>query len=189
MEKNIFSTIETLQPLFEGANVFLQTIVLIATIVAIPWVSAVFLHDLAERRRERSRHIYHMVDHSFRENLALALAHPRLDWGDFEHPDGPQELSGDERIQQQLLYDIFTSSFEICYLTFLDNHDDPKFRRQWEAWREYMLRCFRKRPYREWLKFVGLLDEGTHPFDPRFCDELRNIYRESESAYRNEGQN
>lgn len=163
----------------EMSNLFLQSVMLMATIVAIPWVSIAFLSDLAERRRERARNIYHMVDHSFRENLALALAHPRLDWGDFEHPDGPQLLTGDERIQQQFLYDIFTSSFEICYLTFLDNQDDQKFRRQWEAWRDYMRRCLRKSPYRDWLEFVGLLDGSGSPYDPRFCEELRRIYAES----------
>lgn len=166
-------------PILEELNLVLQTAMLLATIIAIPWVSWAFLQDLAERRRERARQIYHMVDHSFRENLALALAHPRLDWGDFEYTDGSPQLSDDERIQQWFLYDIFTSSFEICYLTFLDNQDDPKFRDQWKAWREYMVRCLRKQSYGDWLHFIGLVDRSASPYDPRFCDELRRIYSES----------
>ncbi len=165
----------------EGLHLLLETITLAAAIIAIPWVSYAFLRDLSERRRERAARVYAAVDQSFRDNLAIALAYPRLEGGEFEHPDGPPELSGDEHLQQCILFDIITSGFEICYLTFVENRDDPKFERQWKAWRGYMLRHCRKHAYRRWLENIGVPDtpDADHLYDPEFNAVLREMYHQS----------
>lgn len=161
----------------EQLNLLLETITLLAAIVAIPWVSIAFMRDLRARSRERSAQLYSSVDQSFRENMAIALAYPRLEGGEFEHPDGPPHLSGDEKLQQWMLFDIITSGFEICYLTYLENFDDPRFEEQWDAWKGYILRHCRKQAYRAWLETIGVPDSAAdHLYDPRFNAVLRDLF-------------
>jgi len=169
------------QPHFEAIKRVLEIVALVATVIAIPWVSSRFLMDLRARQRERAAKIYREIDQVYQGHLQTALQHPRLDAGPYPYPGEPPALSEEEKAQQAILFDVITSGFEICYLTFLDYRGDRQFQRQWQAWRRYITAYCEKPAYRSWMQLNGLdrEGEGAPLYDPRFDRLMGEIYRET----------
>ncbi|HRK64293.1 MAG TPA: hypothetical protein PLN53_07835 [Terricaulis sp.] len=162
----------------DAAKTVLEIIALLGTVIAIPWVSFRFLADLSGRRRQRDAELYAAVDRSVQDSLALAIAHPKLAVGPYELAGAAGALSAEEQMQQWLLYDHVTSTFENCFLTYRQLGHDPEMQRQWSAWKRYMTLYCRKPSYRAWLEMNGLTkaDGKTSIYDPAFDAEISALY-------------
>jgi hypothetical protein len=98
--------------------------------------------------------MYTDVNDKYIEFLNIAIAYPKLSVTEFSRDDEDLVLSREEKIQQNILYDILTSIFERAF--FLHEPDKNTNSIEWSTWDAWMDRYIAKNSYAEFLEQYAL---------------------------------
>ena len=127
----------------------LGILVSIATILGVPWALYLFWSNTRDQRAAREMAIYDALGDQWREYLKLAIQSPKVGATLDEPPTPAENLSADEQVVQDLLFEFKTSMFENAFIAYRETSDSQR-RRQWVGWDQYISACCLRMNYRDW---------------------------------------
>lgn len=188
-------SIELIIKNLEQINLILQVIFYIISVIGVPIFLLRFFLELEARSRERKKdveqrikenkihaiNIFQNADKPYREFLCLAFANPHLPVTWYNISVSPVELTPEQIIQKDILFDLLTGVFERVFLLYADESLDTEIREaQWRGWEAFIEEYCKSHNYRAWLEVHAQISlEGQSQFDLNFERFLRGKYNES----------
>ena len=128
----------------EGFVRMLEGTTYIVSIIGVPVAIVLYARSLLAEKHAREWAIYEAVQEKYMNFLDTALSRPKVGvlWTEPDVLKG--ELSADERIDQDLLFNILTSIFERAFLVYR-RASSAQRKRQWAGW-EFLHRGLRPAP-------------------------------------------
>jgi len=150
-----------------SANEWLSILSNAATIVAVPIAVLVYVNEKRKERREREYGTYNALDDKYIEYLQLCITHPRLNLYSTGLPV-PAELTPEELIERDAMFEILISILERAYLMYRDQTNDVK-KAQWDGWNTYM------KDWTDRADFRDLWNRLGYQFDADFSNHMRSL--------------
>lgn len=152
----------------------LQALAALVSMCALVPAAVIFFLNQRDERRARRESKYIEINNQFQAFLQLALLHPRLGVTQFNRPTIDDQLSPDELLQRDILFEIFSSILERAFIVF--DEEGRSFKAdQWQGWLDYIREyCGRKDYIDWWRRIVGSGDwaaslvPGASQYDRRF---------------------
>lgn len=151
-----------------------QLLSLLSMGVTLPIGVAEFYVARQQEKRERIEDHYDQLDQRYIEFEQLCLEHITLDCADEPIVPAPS-LSPDDRMKQQLLYNVLLSILERAYLKYQVEALDSR-RTQWNGWDAYAAGFVGRTAFRELWKGQG------SEYDECFQEYMNAKVREVEGA-------
>jgi hypothetical protein len=151
-----------------------QLVSLISMGVTLPIGVAEFYVSRVEAQRNRIEDHYDQLDQRYIDFERLCLEHIELDCADAPMVP-PPALSSEDRIKQQLIYNVLLSILERAYLKYNVERLDSR-RTQWEGWDAYSASFVERAAFRELWKEQG------NEYDECFQDYMNAKVEEFERA-------
>ena len=151
----------------EGFVRMLEGTTYIVSIIGVPVAIVLYARSLLAEKHAREWAIYQSVQEKYMNFLDTALSRPKVGvlWTEPDVLKG--ELSADERIDQDLLFNILTSIFERAFLVYR-RASSAQRRRQWAGWESFIEAYARRRNFREWWRSYAESPVITNQYDLGF---------------------
>ena len=151
----------------EGFVRMLEGTTYIVSIIGVPVAIVLYARSLLAEKHAREWAIYEAVQEKYMNFLDTALSRPKVGvlWTEPDVLKG--ELSADERIDQDLLFNILTSIFERAFLVYR-RASSAQRKRQWAGWESFIEAYARRRNFREWWRAYAESPVITNQYDLGF---------------------
>jgi hypothetical protein len=139
----------------------------IVTVIGLPFAIAIFIWEQRRDRMQEEEEIYQRLSDEYTNFIKLVLEN--ADLGLLRRQGGPLELSPEQQERRFALFNVLVALFERAYLLVFEEEMQPKTKRLWQSWEDYM---------REWCRrpeFRDALPEILEGEDPAFADHIRAI--------------
>jgi hypothetical protein len=173
---------------FQSNNEALQGLVaLTSVILLVPSAILFIVNQEAQRHLAREENHKYLIE-QYRNFLQLCLSYAKLS---LEGGVPRMDVSEEERLQRDILFDILTSIFERAFLTYRDSWRSHR-KRQWKGWDDYIGLYAARPDYLEWWRRSVFKDNaaryfvlGASQYDERFerfmFDKIRPVFTQFES--------
>ena len=142
---------------------------MLAAALGLPFAIAFFAWEQRKERNNEEEAAYQLLSDAYNDFLKIVLANPDLRLRTNEPLPNPTPEQN-ERIL--VIYEMLISLFERAYLLVHNEDMNPKQRRRWNSWEDYMREWCRREDFHNALP---LLLRGE---DPQFQSYLRRIAQE-----------
>jgi len=127
---------------------------------ALPFAIAIFVYEQRRERQNEEEELFQRLSDEYRDFLKLVLDNPDLHL--LRREAAKTDWSEEQRERRLAIFGILVSLFENAYLVVYDDADDPKGRRLWQSWEDYMREWLRRSDFRDALP--GLLEGEDEAF-------------------------
>lgn len=148
----------------------------IVTVVGLPFAIAIFIWEQRRERMQEEEEIYQRLSDEYTNFIKLVLEN--ADLGLLRRQGGTLELSPEQQERRFALYNVLVALFERAYLLVFEDEMQPKTKRLWQSWEDYMREWCRRPEFRECLPEIL---EGE---DPAFATHIRAIATHEASQHR-----
>ncbi len=168
---------------FQRYSEALQALAAVTSIIVlIPSAIIFILNQQAQRALAREENHKYIIE-QYRNFLQLCLPFSNLS---LESGTPRSDLSRDEHLQRDILFDILTSIFERAFITYSDSRRSDR-KLQWQGWDNYIGQYANRPDYLEWWRRhmfhdrpAGFFQPGMSQYDQRFesymFEKLRNPF-------------
>ena len=138
----------------------------IITTIGLPLAIIVFLYEQRKERDNEEDEVYQLLSDNYQDFLKVVLANP--DFRMFSAEKTPQ-LTEEQQERMIIIFGMLVSLFERAYLLLYENNMNPRQKKRWCSWEDYM---------REWCQradFRAALPELLRGEDPDFVKCLQAL--------------
>lgn len=143
----------------------------IVTVVGLPLAIFLFLHEQRKERDNEEEEIHQQLSDSYTGFMRLVLENADLG---LVSRTAPQTLDDEQRERRLVLFDLLVSLFERAYVLAWEDDMNPRQRRRWAAWEDWMREWCRREDFRDALP--GL----TRGEDPDFVRYIAGLAAEEQ---------
>ena len=138
----------------------------VVTVVGLPLAIALFVFEQRKERDNEEEEIHQQLSDSYTGFMQLVLENADLG---LISRSVPLALDDQQRERRLVLFDLLVSLFERAYVLAWEEDMNPRQRRRWAAWEDWMREWCRREEFREALP--GLL-RGEDPDFVRYISTL-----------------
>lgn len=141
----------------------------VVTVIGLPLAILLFLHEQRKERNNEEEEIHQQLADSYTGFMRLVLENADLG---LVSRSVPQVLTNEQCERRLVLFDLLVSLFERAYVLAWEDDMNPRQRRRWAAWEDWMRDWCRREDFREALP--GL----TRGEDPDFVRYIAGLAEE-----------
>ena len=138
----------------------------VVTVIGLPLAIALFVFEQRKERDNEEEEIHQQLSDSYTGFMQLVLENADLG---LISRSVPLALDDQQRERRLVLFDLLVSLFERAYVLAWEEDMNPRQRRRWAAWEDWMREWCRREEFREALP--GLLG-GEDPDFVRYIAAL-----------------
>jgi hypothetical protein len=138
----------------------------IVTVIGLPLAIFLFLHEQRKERDNEEEEIHQQLADSYTGFMRLVLENADLG---LVSRSVPQTLTDEQRERRLVLFDLLVSLFERAYVLAWEDDMNPRQRRRWAAWEDWMREWCRREDFRDALP---ALTRGEDPDFVRYIARL-----------------
>lgn len=140
----------------------------VVTVIGLPMAILLFFHEQRKERDNEEEEIHQLLSSSYTDFLRLVLEHADLG---LMSRRPPAELDDEQRERRLVLFGVLVSLFERAYVLAYEERMNPRQKRRWAAWEDWMREWCQREDFRlalprlllgedpDFVRYIGALAE------------------------------